>query len=438
MAYKKLRNKALKHYSDLKSFEKAAILFDGALVTAFSAFFYAYLSYLVDYTPGMYVCIILGLVLCLWPLLFIAGMSTEFIGVAYIMAGCLGDVLCIIYSGGFDSYVLGWMATVPLAALLLIDRKWAGIFLVFSIVFVATLGILDSQGIDLPIMYNPDYEIEFGTFCYLGLIAIIVALSFIFEAEKNDALHVVEERNSMIKAKNTLLSKQSKELREQQGNIQEQKQKSEELLLNILPKDIADELKEKGSSRARSYELASVMFTDFVGFSRLSNSLDPDDLVSLIDLYFRNFDRIITKYQLEKIKTIGDAYLCVGGLGDDLGSQSQSMVAAALEIQETMHALKTKRVKEGKPFFEARVGIHQGALVAGVVGKNKFAYDVWGEAVDLASVMESHCKPGDVNISEEVYATVSQEFNCTYQGNIQTKSNKELGMYSVESLFSTN
>ncbi|HMQ59336.1 MAG TPA: adenylate/guanylate cyclase domain-containing protein [Flavilitoribacter sp.] len=212
----------------------------------------------------------------------------------------------------------------------------------------------------------------------------------------------------------------------------EERERSDMLLLNILPAMVADELKENGATQARRYEKATVMFTDFQDFSAIAKDLPPEQLVAELDYYFKAFDEIIDKYQIEKIKTIGDAYMCVGGLPDVEGSKPRDVVLAALEIQDLLAQLKKDREKRRQPWFEARIGIHTGPLVAGVVGSRKFAYDIWGDTVNVASRLETNGKAWQVNISETTYELVRDHFEVEERGNIPIKNRGEIGMYFVK------
>lgn len=210
-----------------------------------------------------------------------------------------------------------------------------------------------------------------------------------------------------------------------------EKQKSEELLLNILPAGLADELKRNGYAKAKRHEQVTVMFSDFKGFSRISGLLEPEELVAEIDLCFRAFDEITERHQLEKIKTIGDAYLMVGGIGEAATDQARRVVLAALEIQEFMAAIAVEKQMHQQHFFEARIGIHTGPLVAGIVGIKKFAYDIWGDTVNIASRMETHGMVGQVNLSEDTYQLVKGDFLCEPYGRF-VENNTNIAMYLVK------
>ena len=218
----------------------------------------------------------------------------------------------------------------------------------------------------------------------------------------------------------------------QRNNIAKGKKKSDELLLNILPSEVAEELKAKGSAEAKYYDEVTVMFTDFKGFTRISEKLTPTELVSEIHTCFKAFDQIITKYGIEKIKTIGDAYMCAGGLPVANTTNALDVVNAALEMQQFMQQHLKQRESEKREVFEMRIGIHTGPVVSGIVGVKKFAYDIWGDTVNIASRMESSGEAGKVNISGSTFALVKDKFECIQRGKIQAKNKGEIEMYFVE------
>jgi class 3 adenylate cyclase len=228
---------------------------------------------------------------------------------------------------------------------------------------------------------------------------------------------------SKRKTANTLVEKNK--------TIEEERQRSDELLLNILPASIASELKEFGKAKARKFNEASVLFTDFKNFTQISEQLTPEELVEELDLCFKAFDFIISQYEdIEKIKTIGDAYMCASGLSDRR-SIPYNIVRAALEFQEFLEEHKQERMRLGRPYFEARIGIHTGPVVAGVVGVDKFAYDIWGDTVNIAARMESKSLTGKVNISESTYNLVRYKFECEYRGKVDAKNKGQIDMYFV-------
>lgn len=218
----------------------------------------------------------------------------------------------------------------------------------------------------------------------------------------------------------------------QRNKISKARKRSDELLLNILPEEVAEELKAKGSAEAKQFDDVTVMFTDFKGFTQISEKLSPKELVSEIDACFKAFDNIISKHNIEKIKTIGDSYMCAGGLPVVNNSHAEDVVNAALEIQKFMFSHLQQRENEGKVVFEIRIGIHTGPVVAGIVGVKKFAYDIWGDTVNIASRMESSGEAGKVNISGSTYELVKNKFTCTHRGKIQAKGKGEIDMYFIE------
>jgi class 3 adenylate cyclase/Tfp pilus assembly protein PilF len=214
--------------------------------------------------------------------------------------------------------------------------------------------------------------------------------------------------------------------------IEAEKNRSQKLLLNILPKKTATELIHKGKVQAKKFQSVSVMFTDFKNFTKYSENLSPETLVETIGFYFSKFDEIIKKYGLEKIKTIGDAYMCAGGLPFPTEDHAQNMIRAAFEIIEFVE--KTKNNKEVEKMFDIRIGINTGPVVAGVVGSTKFAYDIWGDTVNVASRMESNSELGKINISENTYALVKDSFDCEYRGKVKVKNKGMMKMYFVNGI----
>jgi adenylate cyclase len=222
--------------------------------------------------------------------------------------------------------------------------------------------------------------------------------------------------------------------------IQQEKEISDGLLHNILPEEVADELRAKGFAETREFAQATILFTDFKGFTQLSERLTAAELVAEIDHCFKAFDAIMEKYRIEKIKTIGDAYMAAGGLPDPAHGSPVDVVRAALEMQAFMAAYKAQREAAGQLFFQMRVGIHTGPVIAGIVGLKKFAYDIWGDTVNTASRMESHGQVGQVNISESTYAlikdalaplNVGPAFTFTPRGKVKVKGKGEMAMYFV-------
>lgn len=214
-------------------------------------------------------------------------------------------------------------------------------------------------------------------------------------------------------------------------NFHAERDKSERLLLNILPQEIAEELKKNDRVEPRNYEQVTVLFTDLVGFTRIAEHLLPGELVRELDTCFSEFDSVIKKHKLEKIKTIGDSYMCAGGVPHENRTNPVDCVLAGLKMVNYMTRLKRERASQGLPIWEIRLGIHTGHLVAGVIGQEKFAYDIWGDTVNLASRMESSGLPMQVNISSSTYELVKDFFDCEFRGAVSAKNKGEVNMYLV-------
>lgn len=221
-------------------------------------------------------------------------------------------------------------------------------------------------------------------------------------------------------------------MRRTERKLKQQHDMSETLLLNILPHSTAEELKTYGSTKAVSYEMATVMFTDFKNFSHVAEQLPPQVLVDVIHFRYSEFDKIISKYGLEKIKTIGDSYMCAGGIPVANTSNAEDAVRAAIEIRDFIKQERAISNEGRDTYLDIRIGIHTGPVVAGVVGIKKFAYDIWGDTVNIASRMESSGEEGKINISGATYELVKDKFACTHRGKINAKHKGEIDMYFVE------
>ena len=248
--------------------------------------------------------------------------------------------------------------------------------------------------------------------------AVYAAEKAVEQAELQRQLDVKERDMEIYRLRNVELKNSIDEI------IEEEKRRSEELLLNILPEETARELLREGFTRSRKYEMVTVMFTDFVGFTHIAETLKAEELVLRVDKYFRAFDEIIQKYGVEKIKTIGDAYMCAGGLPTSNLTNPVDVLNAAIDMIRFMN-------EEQGHLFKIRVGMHTGPVIAGVVGKHKFQYDIWGDAVNIAARMEQNSDPGRINISGATFDLIKDHFDCEYRGKIAAKHKGEMEMYFV-------
>ncbi len=265
---------------------------------------------------------------------------------------------------------------------------------------------------------------------YIAIESDVTALK---EAEerleaKNENLITLTEN---LENTNLLLEKQHQEIEKQKEFVEAERKKSEELLLNILPYETAEQLKKKGFAKSKLYKMVSILFTDFKDFSKLAEEMDSQALIEELNVYIQKFDEIIENHYIEKIKTIGDAYMCAGGLPLRNKSNPINVTLAGLEIQKAMKDFADEKRKNNERVWELRLGIHTGEAIAGVIGKKKFAYDIWGDAVNRASRMEQAGEVGKVNVSGATYEYIKELFDCTYRGKIDVKNSPDLDMYFV-------
>jgi class 3 adenylate cyclase len=215
------------------------------------------------------------------------------------------------------------------------------------------------------------------------------------------------------------------QLQEANEEIAMEKDKSERLLLNILPQPIAEQLKENSSHIANGFAEATILFADIVGFTQLSEQLSPTQLVSLLNDIFSEFDCLTEKYDLEKIKTIGDAYMVVGGIPESRNDHAEAIAQMALDMREKLADFNVKHGIE----INIRIGINTGPVVAGVIGTKKFIYDLWGDAVNTASRMESHSLAGRIQLTQSTYELLKDKYLFQERGRIPIKGKGEMMTY---------
>ncbi len=223
-------------------------------------------------------------------------------------------------------------------------------------------------------------------------------------------------------------------INERTEELVREKEKTEALLANLLPKNTADELMAKGKATKIKYNFVTVLFSDIQGFTKIAEEMNPEVLIDELDKFFFTFDSVVEKYRIEKIKTIGDAYMCAGGIPEKNRTNPVEVILAALEMRTYMTRLKESSELEGMKFWDIRIGIHTGTVIAGVVGQKKMSYDIWGDTVNTASRMESSGEAGKINISGTTYEFVKDFFSCDYRGKMPVKYKGELEMYFVKDI----
>ncbi|MBL7963442.1 MAG: hypothetical protein JNM31_06320 [Flavobacteriales bacterium] len=245
----------------------------------------------------------------------------------------------------------------------------------------------------------------------------------------------IKVRERQLRARNLILERRvqerTAEVVRQSEEIAGQKVQIENLLLNILPKRISEELRNNGRATARHHDGVTVMFTDMKGFTQVAERMTPEELVNELDDCFIRFDDIIGRYGIEKIKTIGDSYMCACGVPSPEPHHAHKMLLAAMEVREEMRRWQREKEASGQQPWVLRIGLHSGPVVAGVVGKRKFAYDIWGDTVNTASRMESSGSPGEINISGATHEMVKDRFECEHRGKVDAKNKGQIDMYFV-------
>jgi len=344
------------------------------------------------------------------------------------------------------SAVLGSI-TIILAAIIVLRTKYRPALFFAQGYLIANCGVIVYICANFGVLPTNNWviaAIPFSTSIEIALLSMALAdrLSFTLKQEAKARLiaqramekanreleQKISERTYQISRQNQILGIHRKALEQQKSEIENERQKSDNLLLNVLPKDVADELKENGKTKARFFSDVSVLFTDIVNFTQISEKLGPKKLVEELDYYFCEFDKIVERNGLEKIKTIGDAYLAVAGIGDSNEKHATCAINAAIELVDFV-----KKITElgENHFFQIRAGIHSGPIVAGVVGANKFAFDIWGDTVNTAARMEQNGKQGRVNVSGQTHLRTQNEFVFEHRGKVLAKNKGELDMYFV-------
>lgn len=252
------------------------------------------------------------------------------------------------------------------------------------------------------------------------------------EMKIRDRTREIKEQNRKIESQKKKIEEERNKVIEQQRLLQIEKDKTERLLQKVMPESTAEELKKSGKARARAYKVVSVLFTDFVGFTKISDRMPATELVKRLDIFFTRFDEIIVRNNLEKIKTIGDAYMCAGGVPVRNNTNPIDACLAALQVQAYMRQCKEEAIANGEEYWQLRLGINTGEVTAGVIGSERLAYDIWGATVNQAQRMEMLGEPEKVTITGATFKHVEPYFECTFKGKAQTKSRGLIDMYVVE------
>jgi adenylate cyclase len=323
----------------------------------------------------------------------------------YVLVAFIATFFNSYYTGGLYSFNVVWFALGPVCAVLLGTVRQGWIWLVISSFGVFILGGMQISGYTFPPTDFEQYKHLMYLNSFAGLLIIIFVVTMVMENASISSLM----------------------------NVEKEQKRSDDLLLNILPDEIANELKNNGKSEPRNFEKATILFADIKNFTQISSTMKPHQLIKELEIIFGGFDEIIEKHNIEKIKIIGDAYMCVGGIPEANDTNPIDVVKAAIEMQQFIAKMSGERKTSNLQDYQIRIGINTGPIVAGIVGSKKFAYDVWGDAVNLASRMESNGEADKINISEATYQLVKDQFHCTERGLIDAKGKGEVRMYFVES-----
>lgn len=318
--------------------------------------------------------------------------------------------------GGFKGgVVILWAFLAPVGALMYQGIRQAAIWMGLFILAIVCLAVFHDYFAQFFHPIPETASFMFDCMNILGpLIVVYLSMQFFVKSVIRDG--------RLLQENNVLLSKTLDALKTE-------KQKSDDLLLNILPGEVADELKVRGVTTAKQFDHVTVLFTDFVNFTQASERMNPQQLVDELHTCFKTFDEITGKYSIEKIKTVGDAYLAAAGLPVSDSDHAENVVRASIEIARFMNE---RFASSGGSTFNIRIGIHSGPVVAGIVGVKKFAYDIWGDTVNTAARMEQNSEPGKINVSETTHELVKDKFNFTYRGEIEAKGKGQMKMYFVE------
>ena len=254
------------------------------------------------------------------------------------------------------------------------------------------------------------------------------------DVSRRQLLNLLLSTYENILQQNTKLEEMHSQLQTASQQLGESLQKTQDLLYRVFPRQIADELANAGQSQPRHFDAVTVLFTDFVGFTRVAETMAPQQLIDGLEEYFRRFDALTATCHMEKLKTIGDAYVAAGGVPTANTTHALDAALLSLAIRECVKETSLELAGSGMPSFAIRIGLHTGPLVAGVIGEQRFTYDLWGDTVNTASRMESGGEAGRINISDATFRLVEPFFECSPRGSIAVKNRTAVEMYFLERL----
>lgn len=383
-----------------------------SMIVALFAATYGVMSYIINFTVGLYAMIASVGLFAVLPLALRAGLSIWSLGVVFSSFILLLNVVLVTYSGGlFTSPVTPFIILPSVFALIFCSLRTAVFFVVLSVIYVVVMMVMRDVIATIPVTYVPSFHNTFLTLALGGLVIIMFLVTNTYEQTKNEALRLLEEK---------------------QEELRKEQELSDSLLLNILPEATVKELKSVGVARPRAYEMVSVLFADFVSFTRISQTMTAAELVKHIDEYFTRFDGIMDRHGIEKIKTMGDSYMCVCGLPVETVHHAQQIIAAAREMLAVVEEIRINNTESGGPAFDVRIGVHSGPVVAGIVGKKKFAYDIWGDTVNVAARLQQLGHVNCINMSSSTHVLVRNDVSCSYAGTVTAKNRGEIDVFIVD------
>lgn len=400
------------------SHSQSVLVLNGNLVTIGFMAFYALVSFFIEFTIGIHIQFTLIAFFSLVFLMLYKKVSLDIIGNYIALVGFTGVIVLCYYSGRFNSPVLPWLSMVPIVSLLFSKSFWALLWFIIVILFIVFCNLYFAVKTPAPVAYNLKFYDLFYIISIIGLISVNFLMNFIYKQNLNQSYTALEVKKE---------------------EIVKEKSRADKLLLNILPEKITKDLKAYGKTEPKLYDQVTILFIDFVGFTKYCEQMTPTHLVETLDFYFQKFDDIMAKYKLEKIKTIGDAYLAVCGVPDVQENHAINVVKAAKEIiafieyrikSDTDASSRTERPFH-YPAMSARIGIHSGTVIAGIIGTQKFAFDIWGDAVNIAARIQQIGLENRINLSTETYNLIKDNITCEYKGKFYAKNKGELEIYNV-------